>query len=271
MNDAHKALNKLVGMDSVKQQIQMIEQNAFIQSERINAGLPADKDRNHLILEGPPGVGKTTIAKQIGRIYYAAGLVDNNKYVEKTGRQLVSPFKAGTTELVDKLFEKHKGGVIFVDEVYTMLPTKGQEEYGMEALNQLMFNAEKYKDNTVVILAGYDDTVLENLNRFNPGMNRRFPNLVKIPPYSKKELGEIALVHINRQPADAAAEKQLRAYAGLVPDNAGGVQNFDAMVRKMQARRLGKSPNPEDLDFYTADDVKAAAKELGLVKPRSKR
>ena len=263
----------MVGLQKVKDKFNQLIALAETDAEKRQRGLTVPQRTMHLVFEGEPGTGKSTAADILAQAYYGVGLVDNPKPVKIRGRELVAGFSGQTDERVREVFEAAKGGVLFVDEFYSIVNSE-QDDFGKEALNAFNDLVEQHRNDTVVILAGYegDQGGLKYLNRFNPGIESRFPTRVQFEGYSPKELGQIAMRRIesDAKPYNRAARQALLSAAGKVQGNGRGVRNLvdeihrQSALRAQRVKRSGRSLTNRDLESYTARDVKAAARELGL-------
>lgn len=184
-------LDEFIGMNEVKQAIREIAWEIQSNVQRQKRGLGnAERLSQHIILTGNPGTGKTSIARKLGEIFEAIGFLDHGHVVEVDRSQMVSQYVGETPKLVDKLCDKALGGILFVDEAYTLAPINEsgtKDEQGKQALEKLMKRMEDDRDKFVVIAAGYQ-TEMENLLRINPGMRSRFNRFLHISDYTPEEL-----------------------------------------------------------------------------------
>ena len=197
LEDILKDLDSFIGMDEVKSAVREMAfsvQNAMQRAER---GLgEQEKMSMHIILTGNPGTGKTTIARKLGEILAAIGYLDSGHVVEVDRAKMVSPYQGETPKVVDRLCDKAKGGILFVDEAYTLAPLSAsgdRDNQGAQALEKLMKRMEDDRGQFIVIAAGYR-TEMENLFRVNPGFRSRFNYFLDIKDYSPEQLFEIMQV-----------------------------------------------------------------------------
>lgn len=190
-------LNSFIGMNEVKHAVHEIAyavQNSLQRQER---GLgEQEKLSMHIVLTGNPGTGKTTIARKLGEILAAIGYLDSGHVVEVDRSQMVSPYQGETPKVVNRLCDKAMGGILFVDEAYTLAPVSQSGErdnQGAQALETLMKRMEDDRGKFVVIAAGYRQE-MDNLFRVNPGMRSRFNYFLNIEDYSPDELFQIMQV-----------------------------------------------------------------------------
>ena len=170
--------------------------------ERQDRGLGGgEKMGMHVVLTGNPGTGKTTIARKLGEILSAIGYLDSGHVVEVDRSKMVSQYQGETPKLVNRLCDKAKGGILFVDEAYTLAPLNQsgeRDQNGAEALETLMKRMEDDRGSFVVITAGYR-MEMDNLFRINPGFKSRFNYFLNIEDYTPEELYRIHLCFANEK------------------------------------------------------------------------
>lgn len=184
-------MDAFIGMDEVKRAVREIAFTIKNAHEREERGLSnGGKMGMHIILTGNPGTGKTTIARKLGEILAAIGYLDSGHVVETDRAGMVSQYRGETPKVVDALCDKALGGILFVDEAYTLAPQNNageRDNAGAEALEKLMKRMEDDRGQFVVIAAGYR-TEMENLFRINPGFRSRFNYFLNIDDYNPEEL-----------------------------------------------------------------------------------
>ncbi len=179
-------LDEVVGLDFIKKYILSLEDNLKVQQMRKKKGMKADFPAMHMIFTGNPGTGKTTIARIISRYLKAVGLLSGGQLVEVTRADLVGRYVGHTAPLTQKAIESALGGVLFIDEAYSLY--RGTDDsFGLEAIDTLVKGMEDNRENLVVILAGYTMEMQEFLTA-NSGLKSRFPNIIEFPDYTGKEL-----------------------------------------------------------------------------------
>ncbi|MEE1938981.1 AAA family ATPase [Streptomyces sp. TRM 70361] len=218
---AMEELERMVGLEPVKRQVRALSAQLHMARLRTEQGLPVQPPKRHFVFSGPSGTGKTTVARILGRVFYALGLLGGDHLVEAQRADLVGEFLGQTAVKANELIDSALGGVLFVDEAYSLSNTgygKG-DAYGDEALQVLLKRAEDNRDRLVVILAGYPEG-MDRLLAVNPGLGSRFTTRVDFPSYRPLELtaiGEV-LAAENGDRWDEEALEELRSISGHVVD-----------------------------------------------------
>ena len=272
-------LNEFIGMDNVKSAIREIAQKVKTFQERAERGLAAaERPSMHMVLTGNPGTGKTTIARKLGEIFEAIGFMDNGNVVEVDRAKMVSQFTGETPKLVDELCDKAIGGILFVDEAYTLAPQSAageKDKFGQEAIEKLMKRMEDDRDKFVVIAAGYQDE-MNNFLSANDGLKSRFDRFLHIEDYTPEELLQIYKGQIKKKKyllEETAEERLKKAVTKIYETRDRSFANgremrklFEETTGKLSAR-LNKIMNPTDemLQTITAADIPwSEPKELDL-------
>ena len=252
LDDILGDLDRYIGMDKVKKAVREIAFTVYNSVQRAQRGLgEQEKSGIHIVLTGNPGTGKTTIARKLGEILEAIGYLDSGHVVEVDRSKMVSPYQGETPKVVDRLCDKAMGGILFVDEAYTLAPVSQggeRDQQGAQALEQLMKRMEDDRGKFVVIAAGYRQE-MDNLFRINPGVRSRFSYFLNIDDYTPDQLFAIMQVFAKEKKYVFTPEaKQLalkmitEIYNSRDKDFANGRtmrQLFDKICSK-QAERLQK-------------------------------
>ncbi|MEJ8668511.1 AAA family ATPase [Streptomyces sp. MS1.AVA.1] len=221
LEEALAELERMVGLEPVKRQVKALSAQLNMARLRTGQGLPVQPPKRHFVFSGPSGTGKTTVARILGRVFYALGLLGGDHLVEAQRADLVGEYLGQTAVKANELIDSALGGVLFVDEAYSLSNTgygKG-DAYGDEALQVLLKRAEDNRDHLVVILAGYPEG-MDRLLAANPGLSSRFTTRVDFPSYRPLELTSIGevLAAENGDVWDEEALDELRSIAGHVVD-----------------------------------------------------
>ncbi|MET9810999.1 AAA family ATPase [Streptomyces halstedii] len=219
--EALAELERMVGLEPVKRQVKALSAQLNMARLRAEQGLPVQPPKRHFVFSGPSGTGKTTVARILGRVFYALGLLGGDHLVEAQRSDLVGEFLGQTAVKANELIDSALGGVLFVDEAYSLSNSgysKG-DAYGDEALQVLLKRAEDNRDHLVVILAGYPEG-MDRLLSTNPGLSSRFTTRVDFPSYRPQELTAIGqvLAAENGDGWDEESLEELRSISGHVVD-----------------------------------------------------
>lgn len=186
-----RKLDEMIGLDEVKLEVKkIIKQIEFEQLRQKQGIVNENKMSYHFAFYGNPGTGKTTVARLIGNIFRDVGLLESGQLVEVDRSDLVGQFIGATAIQTQKKIEEAMGGVLFVDEAYS-LARGGENDFGPEAIDTLVKAMEDHRDKFIVILAGYTDEMRELLKK-NPGLKSRINMEINFKDYTEEELLEIA-------------------------------------------------------------------------------
>ncbi|MBO2465147.1 AAA family ATPase [Actinomadura violacea] len=251
-------INRLIGLKEIKRQVDALVAEARAEQMRRDAGVPLTVPTRHMVFMGNPGTAKTTIARLVAAVYARLGLLSSGHLVEVTRADLVAEFIGQTAPRVRSAVERALGGVLFIDEAYALTSAGGgdQRDFGHEAIAELLRLMEEHRADLVVIVAGYD-AEMERFLRSNPGLESRFPQILRFPDYSDDELVTIfelmaATAGLTLDPGVPGALRRLVAVQprGSSFGNARLVRNLlDAAVAR-QAQRItaAHDADPEAVD-----------------------
>jgi len=265
-------LRNMVGLGDVKREVGNMVDLLASARQREAAGLPVPSMSRHLIFAGPPGTGKTTVARLYGAILAAMGVLARGQVVEVGRADLVAQYVGQTAQRTADAFDRARGGVLFIDEAYALSAQGGGgADFGREAIDTLVKLMEDHRDEVVVIAAGYEND-MERFLAANQGLSSRFSHRIRFSNYSTDELVTI----VNQHAVAAGYEcigptiSALRAhFAGTPRGPAFGNGRYarqvldEAITRHAKRMRVKKSPTVQDLTLLLPEDV-AAAGTVGM-------
>jgi tellurite resistance protein len=190
LQEALAELDDLIGLDAIKTEIRTLTNFLRIEQERKKHDLPATSVTLHQVYRGNPGTGKTTVARIVGRIYSALGVLKKGHLVETDRAGLVAEYAGQTAPKTHKTIDAALDGVLFIDEAYSLVDESNDDPYGREAMQTLLKRMEDDRSRLVVILAGYPEPI-DRLVETNPGIASRFPHSLTFPDYTAVELAKI--------------------------------------------------------------------------------
>ena len=262
-------LDSLIGLDAVKRQVNTMVNLIKVQQMREEMGLKAADIAKHMVFLGNPGTGKTTIARMLANIYRCLGVLRTGQLVEVDRSGLVRGYIGQTATQTAEVIEQAMGGVLFIDEAYSLTVSKGQGDFGQEAVDTLLKAMEDHRDDLVVIVAGYTELMEEFLDS-NPGLRSRFGTRILFEDYTADELMGILLMNLKKQEYRLSAEAEVKAREMIAqrvenkPENfanARDVRNFMEKAIANHATRVagmrGAKGNKDILATIEVDDLEA--------------
>lgn len=266
--DARAQLNRLVGLDAIKDQIETLTN--FLKMERLRAeeGLPTTRPSLHMAFVGNPGTGKTTVARIVADIYGALGILEKGHLVETDRSGLVAEYAGQTGPKTNAKIDEALDGVLFIDEAYTLIDENGQDQYGREAVQTLLKRMEDQRDRLVVILAGYP-VEMQTMIRSNPGLSSRVGTTMTFDDYTPEDLCRIFELIASKAKYSLPTEARRRLMRGFTYLYIGrdrhfgngrcSRNSFERSVRRL-ANRLAKLTdiNRDLLTTLDAEDIEVA-------------
>ncbi|MCM2423554.1 right-handed parallel beta-helix repeat-containing protein [Streptomyces sp. RKAG293] len=256
-------LDELIGLARVKQDVASLVKLMRMVQRRSAAGLAAPPLSRHLVFAGNPGTGKTTVARLYGRILAAVGLLERGHLVEADRSALVGEYVGHTGPKTQRVFQEAMGGVLFIDEAYSLAPVGGSagNDFAQEAVATLVKLMEDHRDSVVVIVAGYP-AEMEHFIDSNPGLASRFNRTLLFEDYDTAELVRIVEQHAASHQYDLtdAARAMLDTYFAHVPrdgrfgNGRSARQAFQAMTER-QAYRVAEIDEPTEDDLVTLSEL----------------
>ncbi len=189
-----KELDALVGLIEVKEKVKEVVAIARVNQRRKELNTPIVKVSNHMIFSGNPGTGKTTIARKLGEVFKEIGLLSKGHFIEVQRSNLVGGYLGQTAIKTEEVIQRALGGILFIDEAYSLAPELSSDSFGKEAVNTLVAGMENHREDLIVIAAGYRDEMTSFLGS-NPGLRSRFATIINFADYSNSELTEI-FIHL---------------------------------------------------------------------------
>ena len=269
-------LDGMIGLSSVKEEVQnRINMIRVAQkAAELGSGRVFSTGTLHMVFTGNPGTGKTTVARLLGKIYGSLGVLKKPDVFIECGRNdLVAGFIGQTAPLVKKKFDEAKGGVLFIDEAYSLYNPNTPSDFGHEAIDTMVQYMDTMRDEVMVIVAGYKKEMETFIRDANPGLASRFKTVINFEDYSPSELFEILMSMIRKDgmkledDAEKYVKKVIRARSKNTNfGNARGVRNLFEDLKEAHDNRLGEmisqgaELNSKMIDSITAEDVKSLLK-----------
>ena len=259
LEEAMAELNALIGLEAVKKDVESLVNLVKVRALRKERGLKCPDMSLHLVFSGNPGTGKTTVARIIGKIFSALGLLSKGHLVEVDRSGLVAGYVGQTAIKTQEVIQKALRGVLFIDEAYSLAPENADKDFGQEAIDTVLKAMEDHRDDFVVIVAGYASLMPRFIDS-NPGLKSRFNKYLFFADYNGEQLYEIFLTQVkgNDYRLDEAAAGAVRKYLeALYEDrdenfgNARDVRNLFERIVANQANRVAALEAPSDEDILT--------------------
>lgn len=285
LDEAQAELDSQIGLQAVKTQVAKLKSAATMAQVRAEKGLATNARSQHLIFTGPPGTGKTTIARVVAKIYCGLGLIKTDKVVEASRRDFVGQHLGSTAPKTSALIDSALDGVLFIDEAYTLIQDglSGGDAFGREAVDTLLARMEDERDRIIVIIAGYDGEI-DRFLAANDGLSSRFSRRLSFESYAPTELAQIGEVLAEKRDSHLTPEAitTLEQVCGPLFDqtsvdqsgrprrlidlagNGRFIRNVIESAEEEREFRLSSGDvdvselSTDDLTTVTADDMRAA-------------
>lgn len=277
--EAQKELDSQIGLGSVKEQVDRYRAATQMAKVRGARGLKVGQSSRHMIFTGPPGTGKTTIARVVANILAGLGVIAEPKLIETSRKDFVAEYEGQSAVKTTKTIDRALGGVLFIDEAYTLVQERDgrADPFGTEALDTLLARMENDRDQLVVIIAGYSNDI-DRLLEANDGLRSRFATRIEFESYAPDDIAKIAEVIARKNDSrldNDAVQHVVKAATALSGQRLNGKPAIDIAGNGRYARqlveaaeecrdlRLSRSPNldqlaTEELATVTGDDMASA-------------
>ncbi len=253
-------LDQLIGLNGVKKLVKELCAFVEIQKRREKERLLTEPLVLHMMFNGNPGTGKTTVARILGRLFKEMGVIEKGHLIEAERADLVGEYIGHTAQKTREQVRRALGGILFIDEAYS-LARGGEKDFGKEAIDTLVKSMEDHRNEFILVLAGYRNE-MRTFMETNPGLKSRIPIQIDFPDYTIDELMAIAVKMASERQYryTLQAEKALRRILqssldndGEIRGNARTVRNIIEKAIRRQAVRLMKSRNITRLDLMTIE------------------
>ena len=253
--DAIDEINDLIGLNQAKEELFHLIANSVVEKLRASNDIKTKtKLSKHMVFEGDPGTGKTTLAKLFAKAMFQNGIIKENKLVSVTRADLVVENVGQTSIKTQNVIDTAKGGVLFIDEAYDLYRPGNDNDSGMDAITVIMDALEEDRDKLIVIMAGYTAEMNKFIKEANPGLKSRIPNVIHFDSYNKDEMIQVLLGMFKKddvaQPEDVEYMK-VKVGNYILKNNPQGnarwVRNLYQNIFRVQATRLAENIKALDL------------------------
>lgn len=267
-DSALNALDKLVNADNIIQHIQALQKRVKVQ---LNKGTDPKKLIKNYVFVGPPGTGKTTVARAFGEVFHGLGLLSSNEVVECKAMELIGGYVGQSSGIMKQKMDEARGGVLFIDEAYGLDPSRSA--YAKDSLDMLLANMTdpKYEGNMVIILAGYTDDI-DKLLRSNPGLKRRITERLEFRPWSSQDCLHLLEKLVDDEEQELSHDLHCLITQGFTDlslrDGWGNAGDVITIHQKMSASRENRCDDSGNIEgSYSLNDVQYAFQELLRQRP----
>jgi SpoVK/Ycf46/Vps4 family AAA+-type ATPase len=256
-DDALEQLDNLYGLKTVKEQVKRFINHAKFEKLREDNGLVTTPVTLHSLFLGNPGTGKTTVARLLGKILYQNGVVSTDKFVEASRKDLVADIIGGTAKNTQAILDKANGGILFIDEAYSLY-SESKQDFGNEAISTILKYMEDHRNEIMIIFAGYTEQMQDFIN-MNPGLASRIPNVFDFEDYTPEEIAEIGYKDLINTQHNVYQKKYMdiviNQYSHSIDhSNARWVRNFNNKLLSIAGERIVEEKS-DDLRTITQKDL----------------
>ncbi len=267
IDDLRAELDSYIGLGAVKDEVRDLINMVTVWKMRREHDLPAPDLSLHMVFSGNPGTGKTMMARFMARVYHSLGILSKGHLVEVDRSGLVAGYVGQTAIKTSSVIERAKGGVLFIDEAYSLSSGKSENDFGGEAIETLLKAMEDNRDDLIVIVAGYTDLMQEFIDS-NPGLNSRFNRYLYFEDYTPDEMMAIFELQCEKNCYRLDGDEAKETLRSILTDesrdddfgNARGVRNLFERTLISQANRLAamSEVTRDQLMTITKDDIEKA-------------
>ncbi len=262
--EPYKKLQEMIGLKQIKDVTDQIIEFSKVQKRRKELGLNDKGVSRHMLFYGNPGTAKSTVARLLSQILKSEGVLENGHIVECGRQDLVARWVGWTAKTVEEKFESARGGILFIDEAYSLL--EGYNSFGTEAINTIVQLMENYRDDVIVIFAGYPEKMKDFINK-NEGLASRIGFQLDFPDYDENELLKIMELMLKEHQYTMSTEAKNKCLslfkeASLIPNFGNGrfVRNVLEQIELKQAKRIslqykGKEIGKKQISNIEVEDI----------------
>ena len=268
-----KELNTLTGLENIKSDIDSLLDFIKIEKKREERGYAVGKTTLHTVFTGPPGTGKTTVARLMGKLFKAIGLLSKGHVVEVDRAALVGEHIGSTALKTSRVIDSAMGGILFIDEAYSLTPEDPGNDFGAEAITTLVKQMEDHRHDLIVIVAGYGDEMKRFISS-NPGLQHRFTRYFNFVDYTPQQLTTIfkSILTDKKFLITREAEEKAFRYFGFLYNsksksfgNARTAHNLFEEAVQLQSARLADLDidklTDEEMQTLVLDDITACVQD----------